>query len=72
MTSLPPFIAPARFTDPAAALARVHAIYDQSISHLRQAMQRFVAGEELYAPAIRWCASTPTPCRARPPPTLPA
>ncbi|WP_138512584.1 AMP nucleosidase [Rhodoferax bucti] len=47
MSSLPPFIAPTRFTDPAQALAQVHTIYDQSIAHLRQAMQRFVAGDEL-------------------------
>ena len=46
MSSLPPFIAPARFTDPAAALAQVLRIYDSSIQHLRQAMQRFVAGED--------------------------
>jgi len=46
MSSLPPFIAPARFTDPAAALAQVLRIYDSSIQHLRQAMQRFVAGDD--------------------------
>ena len=47
MPYLPPFIAPARFTDAAAALARVREIYDNSIAHLRSAMQRFVAGESL-------------------------
>ena len=47
MPYLPPFIAPARFSDPAAALAQVQLIYDQQISHLREAMQRFVAGETL-------------------------
>ena len=47
MPYLPAFIAPARFTDPAAALARVREIYDTNISHLRQAMQRFVAGDTL-------------------------
>jgi len=47
MSSLPPFIAPTRFTDPAAALAQVMRIYDGSISHLRQAMGRFVAGDRL-------------------------
>ena len=46
MSSLPPFIAPARFTDPATALAQVLRIYDSSIQHLRQAMQRFVAGDD--------------------------
>ncbi len=47
MPYLPTFIAPARFTDPVAALARVREIYDSSIAHLRLAMQRFVAGERL-------------------------
>ena len=44
---MPPFIAPARFTDADAALARAREIYDNSIAHLRSAMQRFVAGESL-------------------------
>ncbi len=47
MPYLPAFIAPARFTDPARALARAREIYDGSIAHLRSAMQRFVAGERL-------------------------
>ncbi|OOG50543.1 AMP nucleosidase [Polaromonas sp. C04] len=47
MPYLPPFIAPTRHTDAAAALAQVQAIYSQQIDHLRQAMQRFVAGESL-------------------------
>ncbi|MCB8747243.1 AMP nucleosidase [Rhodoferax sp. U2-2l] len=47
MPYLPEFIAPLRFTDPAAALAQAQLIYDNSIAHLRQAMQRYVAGEEL-------------------------
>ncbi|OIN90872.1 MAG: AMP nucleosidase [Comamonadaceae bacterium CG1_02_60_18] len=47
MFYLPPFIAPERFTDPAAALAQVQAIYDNSIAHLRQAMQAYVAGNDL-------------------------
>lgn len=47
MPHLPPFIAPARFTDPAAALQQVRTIYGQQIDHLRDAMQRFVAGESL-------------------------
>ena len=46
MSNLPPFMAPLRFTDPAAALAQVTHIYDASISHLRQAMQRFVSGDD--------------------------
>jgi AMP nucleosidase len=47
MSYLPTFIAPTRFTDPAAALAQVHLIYRNSIQHLRDALQRFVAGENL-------------------------
>ena len=47
MPYLPPFIAPTHFTDPAAALAQVQLIYDQQIAHLRDAMQRYVAGETL-------------------------
>ncbi len=43
----PNFIAPAQFTDPAAALAQVMRIYDSSIAHLRQAMASFVAGDDL-------------------------
>lgn len=41
----PPFIAPARFDDAAAALAQVQRIYDASVAHLREALQRFVAGD---------------------------
>ncbi|MBB1074857.1 AMP nucleosidase [Rhodoferax sp. 4810] len=47
MPYLPDFIAPLRFTDPAAALAQAQLIYDNSIAHLRLAMHRYVAGEEL-------------------------
>ena len=36
-----------RFTDPVAALAQARQIYDNSIAHLRLAMQRYVAGDEL-------------------------
>jgi len=46
MSSLPAFIAPARFDDPIAALARVRAIYEGSIGHLRGALQRFVDGDD--------------------------
>ena len=42
-----PFIAPEVFDDADAALARVQAIYQQSVAHLRQAMQRYVAGEPM-------------------------
>ena len=47
MPYLPDFIAPARFSDPAAALAKAREIYDGSLAHLRSAMRRFVAGETL-------------------------
>jgi AMP nucleosidase len=43
----PPFIAPQSFNDAAEALAQVSRIYDGSIAHLRVAMQRFVAGEDI-------------------------
>jgi AMP nucleosidase len=42
-----PFIAPEIFVTAESALSRVQAIYDQSVSHLRQAMQRYVAGDDL-------------------------
>jgi len=47
MPFIPPFIAPTRHSEPAKALAQVQAIYSQQINHLRDAMQRFVAGEAL-------------------------
>ncbi|MDB5884295.1 MAG: nucleosidase, partial [Polaromonas sp.] len=47
MPHLPPFIAPTRYTDPAAALAQVQSIYSLQIAHLRDAMQRYVAGDML-------------------------
>lgn len=47
MPFMPPFIAPSRHSDPEEALAQVQAIYFQQINHLREAMQRFVAGESL-------------------------
>ncbi len=46
MSSVPPFVAPSRHTDPAAALAQVQAIYNSSIEHLRSSLQRFVAGAD--------------------------
>ncbi|MFN5178812.1 AMP nucleosidase [Limnohabitans sp.] len=42
-----PFIAPEVFDNADAALDRVQAIYTQSVQHLRSAMQRYVAGEDL-------------------------
>ena len=47
MAYMPPFTPPARFTDPAEALTQVRAIYDTGLDHLRDAMQRFVAGASL-------------------------
>jgi len=46
MSQRPPFIAPQKFTDAAQALAQVARIYDTGVEHLRQAMQRFVAGDD--------------------------
>lgn len=47
MPYMPPFVAPARFTDAAAALAYVQNIYQEGLAHLRESMLRFVAGEAL-------------------------
>ena len=47
MPLLPSFIAPARFTSAEAALARARQIYDNSVDHLRNALQSFVSGEAL-------------------------
>jgi AMP nucleosidase len=47
MSIVPNYIAPAQFDDPAAALAQVRTIYDGSIQHLRDALQKFVAGDSL-------------------------
>ncbi len=46
MLTEPPFIAPQRFLKASEALAQVQRIYEQSISHLRDAMRRFVAGDD--------------------------
>jgi AMP nucleosidase len=45
-----PFIEPTRHGDPHSALAQVQAIYSQQINHLREALQRFVAGDALQGP----------------------
>ncbi len=49
-----PFIAPEVFQDADAALARVQSIYAQSLKHLREAMRRYVAGEDM-VDKIRAC-----------------
>jgi len=54
MSLAPPYIAPARFDDPAAALAQARAIYDGSIAHLRGALHGFVIGDAL-AGRVRAC-----------------
>ncbi|MFN7644090.1 MAG: AMP nucleosidase [Burkholderiales bacterium] len=41
-----PFFAPQRFEDPEAALARVREIYDAGVAHLREALGRYVAGDD--------------------------
>ncbi len=59
MAYLPPLIETARYTDPAAALAQARSIYESGLAHLRDAMQRYVAGEVLtghvraYYPFVR-------------------
>ncbi len=45
MSSIANYTEPSLHTDPAEALAEVQRIYQQQISFLRDAMQRFVAGE---------------------------
>ncbi len=52
--SEPTFIAPAQFTDAAAALAQVQRLYDNSLEHLRSSLQSFVAGT-LKASKVRAC-----------------
>ena len=47
MSVRPIFVAPAHFDDPAQALAQVQAIYRGSVAHLREWLQRFIAGETL-------------------------
>ena len=46
MPQRPPFIAPQSFTNADEALAQVRRIYDSSIAHLRETMQRFVTGDD--------------------------
>ena len=54
MSHLPEFIAPTRHTDAASALLQVGRIYEASLAHLRDAMQRFVAGED-FKGRVRAC-----------------
>ena len=50
----PPFIAPQKFSNAAEALDQVARIYEGSIAHLRDAMQRYVAGEDI-SERVRAC-----------------
>ncbi|MDY0743200.1 AMP nucleosidase [Paucibacter sp. R3-3] len=43
----PSYFAPTRFDDAEAALARVQEIYNAGVAHLREALQRFVAGDDI-------------------------
>ena len=60
----PQYIAPARFDDPAAAMACVRTIYDNSIAHLREHLHRFVTGDtppvrvRAYYPFVRFHTDT--------------
>ena len=47
MSIVPAHVTQTRFTEPAAALAQVRAIYDASVRHLRSALQGFVAGNDV-------------------------
>jgi AMP nucleosidase len=50
----PPYIAPAAFDDPAAAVALVRRIHETGVAHLREAMQRFVHGDD-FPGRVRAC-----------------
>ncbi len=54
MVARPPFIAPTTHADAESALARVRAIYDASVAHLRETLQRFVDGEN-FEQRVRAC-----------------
>jgi len=54
MHSPPPFTAPAAYDDADAALAQVQRIYAASVAHLRDALQRFLAGDDPPHP-VRAC-----------------
>lgn len=51
---MPPSTAPTRHAEPQAALDQLQAVYFQQINHLREAMQRFVAGES-FPGRVRGC-----------------
>jgi AMP nucleosidase len=55
MHKTPAFTPPAFFREPAAALAEVQRIYQQSVEHLRGAMREFVAGADFNQTRVRAC-----------------
>ncbi|NEX63905.1 AMP nucleosidase [Noviherbaspirillum galbum] len=50
----PPYVAPALYDDPAAALEQVRLIYHSGIQHLRDCLRRFVEGEN-FPSRVRAC-----------------
>ncbi len=50
----PPFIAPLHLDDPVSALAQVRSVYDHALAHLRAALERFLAGENLREAVRAW------------------
>ena len=54
MPQEPMYIAPARFDDPAQALAQVQDIYRRSVQHVRDALHAYVAGADP-AQRVRAC-----------------
>jgi AMP nucleosidase len=55
MHKTPDFKPPVFYSDAAAALAQVQAIYQASVDHLRTAMRAFVAGEDFSQTRVRAC-----------------
>ena len=49
MLIVPPYIAPVSLADAEAVLQQVRLIYDSGVRHLRDALQRFVSGEDFSA-----------------------
>ena len=51
----PPFIAPRHVDDPVSALAQVRTVYEHAIAHLRTALERFIAGKDLFQRVRAYC-----------------
>ena len=47
MPQMPAFIAPTRHTSPESAVAQARQIYEQQVTHVREAVQRFAGGQSL-------------------------